>query len=133
MISFHKTSPAIKCHNCLEYNETNTKVCIYCHSPIERYKKLRSFIVIFICIFGILISFYFYKVLEGLREPPKKDIKKKFLSVRAITISSQDGQHFYTKILPDLKNRNKIVLLVSHDEQYFYMADHHIKLYCGVQ
>lgn len=38
---------------------------------------------------------------------------------------------FYTEILPDLKNKGKTVLVISHDEQYFYLADRHIKMDSG--
>lgn len=38
---------------------------------------------------------------------------------------------FYTQLLPDLKNRGKTVLLISHDDQYFYLADRIIKLEYG--
>jgi putative pyoverdin transport system ATP-binding/permease protein len=38
---------------------------------------------------------------------------------------------FYTKLLPDLKARGKTVLVITHDERYFDMADRLIKLDCG--
>jgi len=38
---------------------------------------------------------------------------------------------FYTKLLPDLKDRGKAVLVISHDERYFHMADRVIKLEDG--
>ncbi|MBP5974470.1 cyclic peptide export ABC transporter [Brasilonema sp. CT11] len=38
---------------------------------------------------------------------------------------------FYTQLLPDLKNRGKTVLVISHDDQYFAQADRIIKLDYG--
>ena len=38
---------------------------------------------------------------------------------------------FYTKLLPDLKARGKTVLVITHDEQYFGVADRIIKLDYG--
>jgi putative pyoverdin transport system ATP-binding/permease protein len=38
---------------------------------------------------------------------------------------------FYTQLLPELKNRGKTVLVISHDDQYFYLADRIIKLEYG--
>jgi putative ATP-binding cassette transporter len=38
---------------------------------------------------------------------------------------------FYTKLLPDLKARGKTVLVITHDEQYFGVADRLIKLDYG--
>ncbi|MBE9049843.1 cyclic peptide export ABC transporter [Nostocales cyanobacterium LEGE 11386] len=38
---------------------------------------------------------------------------------------------FYTQLLADLKNRGKTVLLICHDDQYFYLADRIIKLEYG--
>lgn len=38
---------------------------------------------------------------------------------------------FYTQILPELKRRGKTVLVISHDDQYFYLADRIIKLEYG--
>lgn len=35
---------------------------------------------------------------------------------------------FYTELLPALKARGKTVLIISHDERYFYLADRCIKL-----
>lgn len=39
---------------------------------------------------------------------------------------------FYTKILPGLKARKKLVIVVSHDERYFNVADQIIKLEEGM-
>jgi len=38
---------------------------------------------------------------------------------------------FYTQLLPDLKQRGKAVLVISHDDRYFHLADHIIKLDYG--
>jgi len=38
---------------------------------------------------------------------------------------------FYTKLLPDLKARGKAVLVITHDDRYFEMADRLIKLDYG--
>jgi len=38
---------------------------------------------------------------------------------------------FYKEILPDLKGRGKTVLVISHDEQYFDVADRYIKMDMG--
>ena len=38
---------------------------------------------------------------------------------------------FYTKLLPDLKARGKTVLVITHDDRYFHMADRVIKLDYG--
>ena len=38
---------------------------------------------------------------------------------------------FYTQLLPELKNRGKTVLVISHDDQYFYLGDRIIKLEYG--
>ena len=38
---------------------------------------------------------------------------------------------FYKKLLPELKNRNKTILAVSHDDRYFEQADRIIKLDYG--
>ncbi len=38
---------------------------------------------------------------------------------------------FYTQILPELKNKGKTVLAISHDDQYFYLADRIVKLEYG--
>jgi putative ATP-binding cassette transporter len=38
---------------------------------------------------------------------------------------------FYTKLLPDLKARGKTVLVITHDDRYFHMADRIIKLDYG--
>jgi putative ATP-binding cassette transporter len=35
---------------------------------------------------------------------------------------------FYTQLLPDLKRRGKTVLVISHDDKYYYVADRIIKL-----
>jgi putative ATP-binding cassette transporter len=38
---------------------------------------------------------------------------------------------FYTRLLPELKARGKAVLVVSHDEQYFHVADRVVQLDYG--
>lgn len=38
---------------------------------------------------------------------------------------------FYTQLLTELKSRNKTVLVISHDDQYFHIADRIIKLEYG--
>jgi len=38
---------------------------------------------------------------------------------------------FYTQILPELKARNKTVLVITHDDHYFHLADRIIKLDYG--
>ena len=48
--------------------------------------------------------------------------------------ADQDPQFkniFYTQLLPELKARGKAVLVISHDDRYFYMADRIIKLDYG--
>jgi len=38
---------------------------------------------------------------------------------------------FYTELLPELKARGKTVLVITHDDKYFNLADRHIKLDYG--
>ena len=38
---------------------------------------------------------------------------------------------FYTQLLPDLKARGKTVLVITHDDRYFDVADRIIKLDTG--
>jgi putative pyoverdin transport system ATP-binding/permease protein len=38
---------------------------------------------------------------------------------------------FYKQMLPGLKERNKIVIVITHDDRYFHLADHVIKLDYG--
>lgn len=38
---------------------------------------------------------------------------------------------FYTQLLPELKARNKAVLVITHDDRYFHLADRIIKLDYG--
>jgi putative ATP-binding cassette transporter len=48
--------------------------------------------------------------------------------------SDQDPQFkrvFYTQLLPELKARGKTVLVITHDDQYFHLADRIIKLDYG--
>jgi putative pyoverdin transport system ATP-binding/permease protein len=39
---------------------------------------------------------------------------------------------FYTKLLPDLKRQDKTVVVITHDDQYFGVADRCIKLVDGL-
>jgi len=48
--------------------------------------------------------------------------------------SDQDPQFkefFYTRLLPDLRSNNKAVVVITHDDKYFHLADRVIKLDCG--
>jgi putative ATP-binding cassette transporter len=38
---------------------------------------------------------------------------------------------FYTQLLPDLRTREKTVLVITHDDKYYYIADRIIKLDSG--
>jgi putative ATP-binding cassette transporter len=38
---------------------------------------------------------------------------------------------FYTRLLPELKKRGKAVLVITHDDRYFWVADRVIKLDYG--
>ena len=38
---------------------------------------------------------------------------------------------FYTQILPELKARGKAILVISHDDPYFHLADRCIKMEDG--
>lgn len=38
---------------------------------------------------------------------------------------------FYTQLLPELKSRGKAVLVISHDDRYYYLADRILKLEDG--
>ena len=38
---------------------------------------------------------------------------------------------FYRQLLPDLKAKSKAVLVITHDDRYFYLADRYIKLDYG--
>jgi len=38
---------------------------------------------------------------------------------------------FYTQLLPELKARGKTVLVITHDDKYFHLADRFIKLDYG--
>ncbi len=40
-------------------------------------------------------------------------------------------QVFYTQILPELKHRGKTVIIITHDDHYFYIADQIVKLNYG--
>jgi putative ATP-binding cassette transporter len=48
--------------------------------------------------------------------------------------ADQDVQHresFYHKILPELRSRGKSLLVISHDDRYYHLADRIIKLDYG--
>jgi putative ATP-binding cassette transporter len=48
--------------------------------------------------------------------------------------SDQDPQFkefFYTRLLPDLRSNDKAVVVITHDDKYFHLADRVIKLDCG--
>lgn len=48
--------------------------------------------------------------------------------------SDQDPQFkefFYTRLLPDLRSSDKAVVVITHDDKYFHLADRVIKLDCG--
>jgi len=38
---------------------------------------------------------------------------------------------FYNKLLPELKSRGKLVIVISHDDRYFHKADQIVKLEQG--
>lgn len=38
---------------------------------------------------------------------------------------------FYTQLLPDLRRRGKAVVVITHDDRYFHLADRYIKLEYG--
>jgi putative ATP-binding cassette transporter len=38
---------------------------------------------------------------------------------------------FYLHLLPELKARNKTIIVISHDDRYYYLADHIVKLDLG--
>ncbi len=38
---------------------------------------------------------------------------------------------FYTQLLPELRDRGKTVLVISHDDRYFHLADRVVKLDYG--
>ncbi len=40
-------------------------------------------------------------------------------------------QYFYTELLPGLKERGKGVIVITHDDRYFHLADHVVKLERG--
>jgi putative ATP-binding cassette transporter len=39
---------------------------------------------------------------------------------------------FYTRLLPELKAKGKLVLIVSHDERYYAVADEVLKIDGGL-
>ncbi|AMB86148.1 cyclic peptide transporter [Pseudomonas agarici] len=38
---------------------------------------------------------------------------------------------FYTELLPDLKRRGKTIIVISHDDRYFDVADQLVRMECG--
>jgi putative pyoverdin transport system ATP-binding/permease protein len=42
-----------------------------------------------------------------------------------------DTSKFPKKMLPELKRQQKIVIAIAHDDRYFHLADHVIKLDYG--
>jgi len=38
---------------------------------------------------------------------------------------------FYTELLPDLKRLGKTIIVISHDDRYFDIADHLVRLRAG--
>jgi putative ATP-binding cassette transporter len=44
----------------------------------------------------------------------------------------QFREHFYQVLLPDLRRRGKTVLVISHDDRYFHVADRIVKLEAGL-
>ena len=38
---------------------------------------------------------------------------------------------FYTQILMELKEQGKILIIITHDDRYFYLANHILKLNYG--
>jgi putative pyoverdin transport system ATP-binding/permease protein len=48
--------------------------------------------------------------------------------------ANQDVQFrevFYHKVLPELKSRGKTLLVISHDDRYYHLADRIVKLEYG--
>jgi putative ATP-binding cassette transporter len=48
--------------------------------------------------------------------------------------SNQDPRFkrfFYLEVLPELRSRGKSVLVISHDEEYFHVADRVVRLESG--
>jgi putative ATP-binding cassette transporter len=57
-------------------------------------------------------------------------LEDRFIYIFDEWAADQDPQFkesFYTKLLPELKARGKTVLVISHDERYFYLADRLLK------
>ncbi len=40
-------------------------------------------------------------------------------------------KYFYETLLPSLQQQGKLIIVVSHDDRYFHIADHHIRLEYG--
>jgi ABC-type siderophore export system fused ATPase/permease subunit len=41
-------------------------------------------------------------------------------------------EHFYYELLPELKRRGKTLIVISHDDRYFHVADRIVKLEDGL-
>lgn len=44
----------------------------------------------------------------------------------------QFRQYFYTELLPEMKARGKGVVVITHDDRYFGLADNMVKLERGL-
>ncbi|EPN56769.1 pyoverdine ABC transporter, ATP-binding/permease protein, partial [Pseudomonas syringae pv. actinidiae ICMP 19096] len=38
---------------------------------------------------------------------------------------------FYTELLPELKQQGKTIIVISHDDRYFYIADQLVRMQAG--
>ncbi len=38
---------------------------------------------------------------------------------------------FYTELLPELKQQGKTIIVISHDDRYFYIADQLVRMQTG--
>ena len=79
--------------------------------------------------------------VEGLSQGEKKRLSLVIASINEKEVyifdewaANQDPEFrevFYKALLPQIKNKNKIVIVVSHDEKYFNLADVILKLDFG--
>jgi len=61
-------------------------------------------------------------------------LKKRPICIFDELAADQDPEfrhHFYEKILPSLKAEGRLIIVVSHDDKYFHVADRVIKLQDG--